>query len=100
MSNKIIVALSATIITTICVYATKRKYDNQIAQMKKFTEDMEAYRANHYAKNGGWMVSPNASAEMREDIMRSMGDIESILGKEVCNELRQSVMETRRATGM
>jgi hypothetical protein len=32
--------------------------------------------------------------------MRSMGDIESILGKEVCNELRQSVMETRRATGM
>ena len=46
------------------------------------------------------MVSPNASAEMREDIMRSMGDIESILGKEVCKELRQSVIETRRATGM
>lgn len=100
MSNKIAVSIAIAAVTAICVYATKRKYDNQIAEMKKFVKDSEAYRANHYAKNGGWMVSPNASPQMREDIMRSMGDIESILGKEVCDELRQSVMETRQRTGM
>lgn len=100
MSNKITATIAIAVVTAVCVYATKRRHAKQMTQMKKFTEDMQVYRANHYAKNGGWMVSPNAPAEMREDIMRSMGDIESILGKEVCDEIRESVMETRRRTGM